>query len=301
MEKNPAFQFYPGDWFREPGLRAASIAAKGAWAQILFSLHDAKERGKLHGDLEYWGNLIGVKPWGEYEAHGSYQCTPWEMDSESNKETALSLIRELVKKEVCDIEFNDDISRAIFFNNFTEGLQKVSQSFTFLNCKITIINRRMYRSFLESEKNRIKQQKHRDRVKETKKHKENNQYVTDGSNPKVTSISSSSSSSSSSKEEQKPCIQMKPDAREIGIFLTHAGKTFFEKTGARFNVSSGKDSVLVKKLLGKYSLKDLLTYWDVYISSQDRRLASTDYTIGAFHANINRVIMLWEKERWRYE
>ena len=190
MGKQPAFQFYPGDWFREPGLRASSIGAKGAWAQILFSLHDAKEKGKLSGDLEYWGNLIGVKSWGEWEQHGSYMCTPWTKDSDSSKDTALSLIRELVEKEVCNIKFKDEISRQIFYDEF----KGTDNGVTARSCNVTIINRRMHRQFLESERKRKNQQNYRDRQKIKTRKKESYRNVTDKSDRNVTAYSSSSSS-----------------------------------------------------------------------------------------------------------
>lgn len=190
MGKQPAFQFYPGDWFREPGLRASSIAAKGAWAQILFSMHDAKEKGKLFGDLEYWGNLIGIKSWGEWEQHRSYMCAPWTKDSDSSKDTALSLIRELVEKEVCDIKFNDDLSRQIFYDEFDGADNGV----TARSCNVTIINRRMYRKFLEAERKRKNQQNYRYRQKAKKQRKSRDQNVTDKRYRNVITYSSSSTS-----------------------------------------------------------------------------------------------------------
>jgi len=44
MGKNPAFQFYPGDWFREPGIRTACIVVRGCWAETLFTMHDSIPR-----------------------------------------------------------------------------------------------------------------------------------------------------------------------------------------------------------------------------------------------------------------
>jgi hypothetical protein len=195
MGKPPAFQFYPGDWFREPGLRASSIGAKGAWAQILFSMHDAKERGKLSGSLEYWGNLIGVRPWGEWEQHGSHSCSPWTIGSDSSEGTALALIRELVEKEVCEIEFRDDESEHVFNDNGIDPGNAV----TARNFFVTIINRRMHREFQELERNRIKQQNYRDRKSYQQNTPINNDTVTEQRYQKVTGYSSSSSSSSKNK------------------------------------------------------------------------------------------------------
>lgn len=201
LGKNPAFQFYPGDWFREPGLRAASISAKGAWAQILFSMHDAPERGKLSGALSFWANLIGgVQPWGQWEQHGSYCTVPWTIDSDTSENTALHLLRELVDNQVCDVEFEDNISRCIFEGIDPPNMNGNLQSVTDRNVKITIINRRMYRDYLEGERNKKKQQNYRDRHKPQQDSTQNNHIVTKQRNHNVTAYSSSSSSSSVAKD-----------------------------------------------------------------------------------------------------
>ena len=47
MGKNPAFQFYPADWLRDPALRSVSLAARGLWADMLCIMWDCPERGVL--------------------------------------------------------------------------------------------------------------------------------------------------------------------------------------------------------------------------------------------------------------
>lgn len=46
-DKLPAFQFYPGDWRRDPGVQALDHAAKGVWIDLLCMMHDSPERGRL--------------------------------------------------------------------------------------------------------------------------------------------------------------------------------------------------------------------------------------------------------------
>jgi hypothetical protein len=51
--KKPAFQFYPGDWLRDPSLRSCSLAARGLWMDMLCFMHESSRRGFL---------LIGIMP-----------------------------------------------------------------------------------------------------------------------------------------------------------------------------------------------------------------------------------------------
>lgn len=47
MAKKPAFQFYPGDWMKDPELRSVSIAARGLWIDMLCLMFESSERGYL--------------------------------------------------------------------------------------------------------------------------------------------------------------------------------------------------------------------------------------------------------------
>lgn len=47
MTKRPAFQFYPGDWLRDTGLRSCSAAARGLWMDILCFMHEGSPYGYL--------------------------------------------------------------------------------------------------------------------------------------------------------------------------------------------------------------------------------------------------------------
>jgi len=54
--KLPAFQFYPGDWQKDPGLRRCSHAAKGAWIDILCLMFESEERGVLISQGHAWSD-----------------------------------------------------------------------------------------------------------------------------------------------------------------------------------------------------------------------------------------------------
>ncbi len=59
MGKQPAFQMYPGDWKRSVEVKMASLSTRGAWIEMLLSMWDAPERGKLKGTFEDFSALVG--------------------------------------------------------------------------------------------------------------------------------------------------------------------------------------------------------------------------------------------------
>jgi hypothetical protein len=59
VAKAPAFQFYPGDYRKDPQLRMASWATRGQWMEMLCAMWDAPERGVLRGTVDQLCRLIG--------------------------------------------------------------------------------------------------------------------------------------------------------------------------------------------------------------------------------------------------
>lgn len=45
--KLPAFQFYPGDWRKDPGVQCLNFHDRGVWLEILCLMHESEQRGKL--------------------------------------------------------------------------------------------------------------------------------------------------------------------------------------------------------------------------------------------------------------
>lgn len=45
--KLPAFQFYPADWRKDPGVQALSFHERGVWFEMLCIMHESESRGKL--------------------------------------------------------------------------------------------------------------------------------------------------------------------------------------------------------------------------------------------------------------
>ena len=46
MPKRPSFQFYPGDWVRDP-VAGCSLAAQGLWLRMMIIAHDSDKYGFL--------------------------------------------------------------------------------------------------------------------------------------------------------------------------------------------------------------------------------------------------------------
>lgn len=46
-KKPPAFQFYAGDWLRDPGVQNLTLEERGAWIQCLCFMHLAEPRGRM--------------------------------------------------------------------------------------------------------------------------------------------------------------------------------------------------------------------------------------------------------------
>lgn len=47
MTRPPAFQFYPGDWQRDPALQSCTLAARGLWMEMLCIMHQSEPYGHL--------------------------------------------------------------------------------------------------------------------------------------------------------------------------------------------------------------------------------------------------------------
>jgi hypothetical protein len=45
--KLPAFQFYPADWRKDPGVQSLSFHDRGVWFEIVCLMHESEQRGKL--------------------------------------------------------------------------------------------------------------------------------------------------------------------------------------------------------------------------------------------------------------
>ena len=60
--KRPSFQFYPADWRSNTNLRRCSLAARGAWVDVMCVLHDSDEYGVVRWPLSEIASVAGVPP-----------------------------------------------------------------------------------------------------------------------------------------------------------------------------------------------------------------------------------------------
>ncbi|MBP9706790.1 MAG: hypothetical protein KBD78_04050 [Oligoflexales bacterium] len=68
MSKLPSFQFYPGDWMRNPNLLRCSLSAQGAAIKMLCLMFDGERRGYLGDDDNAWTDEeVAIAIGGPYE------------------------------------------------------------------------------------------------------------------------------------------------------------------------------------------------------------------------------------------
>lgn len=89
MAKLPAFQFYPGDWMKDPSVRRCSHAARGVWVDMLCLMFECDERGVL---------INGGCPWSREDVAAAVG---------GNLDVTLRCIDELVTKGACSIRESD--------------------------------------------------------------------------------------------------------------------------------------------------------------------------------------------------
>lgn len=65
MKKLPAFQFYPGDWRKDPGIQSLDYETRGIWFEMILFMHESERRGLLllNGaapDEEALARMLGI-------------------------------------------------------------------------------------------------------------------------------------------------------------------------------------------------------------------------------------------------
>ena len=127
MSKLPAFQFYPGDWMKDPALRRCTHEEKGVWIDLLCLMHESPERGVLRG----WSDdEIARAIGGRYEAvtqavtrlvtsgvasrdtDGSLMCRRMARDEQARRTTA-DRVRRHREKTSCNASSNADVTHEV--------------------------------------------------------------------------------------------------------------------------------------------------------------------------------------------
>jgi hypothetical protein len=150
----PAFQFYPGDWLKDPCLAQCSLATKGAWIELLAHMHESETPGKLEGTYLNFARMC--------------RCTEEEI-------------------KAAILELQETKTATVIIGSNAES-QKVTQR---SNVKVTVINRRMFKAFKDKQDAARRQSEFRARKREvTQESQQSNEDIT---SPSSTSTSTSTS------------------------------------------------------------------------------------------------------------
>jgi len=114
MAKMPSMQFYPGDWMKDPALRACSLSARGLWIDMICLMFEAPIRG-------YLATGEG-KPYTEKQISRMVGCDSGELEqalAELTETGALSIdkngtifCRRIVRDEIARIDKSKKLSEA---------------------------------------------------------------------------------------------------------------------------------------------------------------------------------------------
>lgn len=104
--KLPAFQFYPGDWRKDPDLSRCSKAAKGVWVDMMCLMFECEERGVLAtGGLPWTNEEIAAAVGGDLT--GALTCIQELLDkrvahrNESGAVYSRRMVRDEHKRKSC--------------------------------------------------------------------------------------------------------------------------------------------------------------------------------------------------------
>lgn len=108
MGKNPAFQFYPGDWSRD--LEEHSLEIEGAWIRICCKLWWSESRGELKRTLCQWAKILRLDEPGAKRIL-DYICA-WKIgDISYNGNGEITVISRRMQRDEKDRENNAERQR----------------------------------------------------------------------------------------------------------------------------------------------------------------------------------------------
>ena len=129
-QKRPALMFYSGDWLKERSLRMCSLAARGAWIDLLMLMH-TDETDRITGTMLDFSRALGC----------SY-------------DEANNAICELIAKGVCDVD-GDPPAPGESVTCHADVTKRHSD--------ITLISRRFLKERKSRDASRERQRRHREK------------------------------------------------------------------------------------------------------------------------------------------
>lgn len=104
MPKLPAFQFYPGDWMKDPKVSMLSAASRGVWIDLLCAMHEADRSGELCGTTEQFARITRCSTVEFVQALTDFQTTGVADVTERNGK--VTVINRRMKREFKEKESN---------------------------------------------------------------------------------------------------------------------------------------------------------------------------------------------------
>lgn len=90
-------------------------------------------------------------------------------------------------------------------------------------------------------------------------------------------------------ENSRKTLEGKKPPSDITIFLNYTKETFLSIKGEKLHIDWGKDSAIVKSLLGTYDLLKLKSLWDRFLFSKDKFILDSGFSIGVFKSQVNKL------------
>lgn len=156
MAKLPYMQFYPADYLRDT--RCLSLAARGAWMDILCTLWNAKQRGKKSLTLEGWAGEIG-KP--------TCDVSLCLLEIERNEICKISHSKDERITIICRRMLREDRARKLMLNRVQKHRDRVLQRSC--NADETLVQRPIYQKSDIRSQNQISESE--EELREEKKEK----------------------------------------------------------------------------------------------------------------------------------
>ena len=260
MTKLPSFQFYPGDWMKNPNLRSVSPAARGLWIEMLCLMAESERRGflQVNGKALTKEKLARI--------------------TSSSIEETTSLLQELeeaalLKRSGEGIIYSGRMVRATETGKIRAKSGQLGGNPNFKKGKSN-----PYYTGKDNHNNYGKDNladKQKDNL--TNKHEDKQK------------ITPSSSSSSSSSKTLTTVSVARPPAPGVKDFLEKFSLKHREITGTPVLIDWGKDGMLAKKILGTFTQERAESLMEAFFRSTDDFIISAGRSFGVFYSQINKL------------
>src|SRR4051812_5461674 len=99
MPKLPAFQFYTGDWLKDPDLSKCSPATRGVWIDALCAMHESDRCGSLSGTYEQLARVLRCAASDVQHATVELSATRTAVVSHNERNGVVTLVNRRMQRE----------------------------------------------------------------------------------------------------------------------------------------------------------------------------------------------------------